>query len=574
MSPKLRAVLLAAVLVVGGATLSQPAPTQATAGPEVVAVAKAFFGALKARLHDRPEGIRIVNDSRDEHLQTVAERQAVVDWYASKDYLTPEQIAFVEQNFEAVKTSLEDLARRERQIVRYDTRFGSNFVNILREGLKGSAPEILARLGLPPIAANLVGAVIQGERPVTAALNAAITKLTGGELITPADPPLKALNDQIAALEEAANALKGTSKSKLLAELLGIRTEIGDTSLLPQEEQAAKLGSLRRVIEEFEGSLEEAAKVKEEFLPKYLGPKLERFQKDEKWAAIYEQLKALAETLGKDGLSADIMAGIAREGQKHLDELRDLGIDPDSISIEILVELTRALTEARARGEADPPLIVEAVLERNGIQVPRGTDVLPPATGEETPETPDTPVTPRTPVTPQTSQTPETPETAETAETEETPETPETAETPEEGTPTNTATATNTPTATSTPTETATPTQTATATATATSTTASVTNFAGSFFGPNVCGGDAPLKWSVSLTQNGTAVSGTITFHACPGGGRAQYSVTGTATDAGSITLNGARIGGQGPLFESGTAPLQQTFTWAAPGPPNPNFAP
>jgi hypothetical protein len=107
-----------------------------------------------------------------------------------------------------------------------------------------------------------------------------------------------------------------------------------------------------------------------------------------------------------------------------------------------------------------------------------------------------------------------------------------------------------------------------------TATTPSITNFAGSFFGPNICGGEAPYRWTVSLNQNGANVTGLITFHACPGGGRAQYNVSGTATSAASVTLNGVRVGGQGPLFDSGTAPPNVTFTWTPAASLSPNYAP
>jgi hypothetical protein len=74
------------------------------------------------------------------------------------------------------------------------------------------------------------------------------------------------------------------------------------------------------------------------------------------------------------------------------------------------------------------------------------------------------------------------------------------------------------------------------------------------------------------LTQQGAQVTGYINFHNCPGGGRAEYSVAGTATSAGTIQLAGTKVVNLGAL--GGSTPDQVTFTVAPFGPPSPNYAP
>jgi hypothetical protein len=101
---------------------------------------------------------------------------------------------------------------------------------------------------------------------------------------------------------------------------------------------------------------------------------------------------------------------------------------------------------------------------------------------------------------------------------------------------------------------------------------APVTNFAGSWHSSVACdNADAPYSWAVSLQQTAGNVSGTIAFHNCPGGGRAEYTVTGTATSAGTVTLQGTKfltLGGLG-----GSTPGSTTFTIAKFGAPTPNYA-
>ncbi len=118
-----------------------------------------------------------------------------------------------------------------------------------------------------------------------------------------------------------------------------------------------------------------------------------------------------------------------------------------------------------------------------------------------------------------------------------------------------------------------TPTPSATATPTPTPTAATVSNFAGSWTSAGTCDNpDAPHRWTVTLTQTGSSVSGTITFHNCPGGGRAAYAVSGTATSAATVTLSGSKTVSLGALGAS--TPGSGTFTLAPSGPPSPNYAP
>ena len=100
--------------------------------------------------------------------------------------------------------------------------------------------------------------------------------------------------------------------------------------------------------------------------------------------------------------------------------------------------------------------------------------------------------------------------------------------------------------------------------------TPSVASFAGSWRGANCPSG--PPKYVVSLSQSGASVSGTISFHACPGGGRVTYNVSGTATSASTVSLAGGKSGGQGPL--GGSAPGSVTFSIRFGAAPSPNFAP
>ena len=107
---------------------------------------------------------------------------------------------------------------------------------------------------------------------------------------------------------------------------------------------------------------------------------------------------------------------------------------------------------------------------------------------------------------------------------------------------------------------------------------APVANVARDYYGPVCDSGEeegAPYHWSVELLQDPASgkLEGTIKFHACPGGGRAVYRVSGSTGNGTTFTLAGKKMSGGGELF--GTAPEQETFTFdPSAGQITPNLAP
>jgi hypothetical protein len=100
-----------------------------------------------------------------------------------------------------------------------------------------------------------------------------------------------------------------------------------------------------------------------------------------------------------------------------------------------------------------------------------------------------------------------------------------------------------------------------------------ITDFAGSWHSDAVCeAADAPYRWEIELRQTGDVVTGTISFHDCPGGGRAEYQVEGTATANNFVELGGILTGKRGDLGNE--APDTLDFTVRPQQPPDPNLAP
>lgn len=111
------------------------------------------------------------------------------------------------------------------------------------------------------------------------------------------------------------------------------------------------------------------------------------------------------------------------------------------------------------------------------------------------------------------------------------------------------------------------------------STTVTVDALSLDWVSPTICTGvtDANYdrKWKANLTVKAPDdVTGTLYFHACPGGGRLAYNLSGSVspTDSSIYLVTGSRSGGRGGLFDASAA--TQTFTLQDATAPNPNLAP
>jgi hypothetical protein len=86
----------------------------------------------------------------------------------------------------------------------------------------------------------------------------------------------------------------------------------------------------------------------------------------------------------------------------------------------------------------------------------------------------------------------------------------------------------------------------------------------GGWYGPacDEAEGTFIYRWSVDLLKNSQTgqLAGTVKFHACPGGGRVLYRVTGKPSIGTVFTLEGEKKDGGGDLFD--TAAEDVTFTF------------
>lgn len=364
--------LLGLAMLVGGLGSLAPARQTEAVDPLVARGIFVFIKSIKRATVDRAEAIGAVNASRDETLEELEQRRQVADYFEGRGWITPDQRDTVDQQLDELAEGVEDLARRERQIVRHDSKFTRALAENLRAEARLSAPQILVAAGVPEVAARVAGAAIQGEKPLSAVLDVAIAKVTGGPIIDPAEDPLADLKAQVAALQQATDALRGTSKAKIAAELLGVEDALARISGLPLPQQEAELGSLRRAIEEAEGTLAAAGAVRDEWLPRWMGPGSERFARDGKWQGIYGELERTAQSR----IQGALVAGIAATNEDRLaDALRAAGQEvTDEAIANLRSALARATAEAWAAGERPRAAeLIERILGESPVETPEAS---------------------------------------------------------------------------------------------------------------------------------------------------------------------------------------------------------
>ncbi|MEL7591720.1 MAG: zinc ribbon domain-containing protein [Anaerolineaceae bacterium] len=102
-----------------------------------------------------------------------------------------------------------------------------------------------------------------------------------------------------------------------------------------------------------------------------------------------------------------------------------------------------------------------------------------------------------------------------------------------------------------------------------------VYHFSGIWHSKVLCGedDDPAYRWNVALSEDTAGwVTGTISFHACPGGGAIYYTVSGQNTGEKKLVLQAERTEWRGELGSSAMRSGQFTIEYM--GPPSPNYAP
>jgi hypothetical protein len=415
-------------------------------------VARAIVRTISHKVEEKADR-KAINQRRDREKAEVNQQQQVLDFQRGRGWLDQATYQRESARLVALKKGIDDRARRERQIVSFETR------NNIRSDLARSVEDALTvSTGMNPKAIAFAGSLLRGEKPVTAAIDAA---LAGKKEVVDPRVQFRELRGTLSEVEEGLRYVRGHAGILARAELARLLREMGGPDVTPEEAEEA-LNRARKLGEDVEKAVAQAGAIKRDLLPQSPGIDRQRFASNEKWIKLNDDVQALKASKAQEALLAGLLRAADERAKERVEALlAGSGITlTDEELLAIAREAGSNYRAARAKegkvldaSAADIDEImrraVDEALAKRGLKPLATATPIGAATRTATPVTAAT----RTP-TPKATETaaPEATETA-TPEATETP-TPEATETP---TPEATETPTPEPTETPTPQPTETP---------------------------------------------------------------------------------------------------------------------
>ncbi|MBK6560534.1 hypothetical protein [Candidatus Amarobacter glycogenicus] len=333
------------------------------------------IAAKRAERHDR----RDVNERRDEELAAVDLRKKAVDYSVTTKRMTADEAARQKAQLDLQKIAIEERAKAERQTVSFQTRrrIDANLRATFTDAVKVAT-------GADPKAVEFLAGLIQGKKPLQAAVDAAVA----GQ---PQDPrqPFKDLQKQLKEVDKAAQALGGAKGIDIRARVkqaLAETTGIADGEGPPPNDKLQKLKDLDK---ELSKALGQANDILRDLFPGSPGIDRSRFVDNPRWRAIDAEVQRLeGPVAGREAVSS-----IFRRAQEHiaaLSEAEGLGLDPDEID-RLARDAASKWADQRKSGDSTAradqvdldELIAAAVAESEGLQpadaAPASGDVEKPA---------------------------------------------------------------------------------------------------------------------------------------------------------------------------------------------------
>lgn len=342
-----------------------------------IGLVEALVGRLVVRTIHRDIGrdrtIADINRVWDDVRGEIDQTRSVVDEHERLGWITPAEAARERQRLDAFATGVDDVARRERQITNYDFRNG------VRNDLADTFESVVvSTTGINPHLARFAGGIIRGESPATAAIDTAMAAITGED--TTVRDPFEDLRSELGDFQEAIGALRGAEKEDILREVAGALTGLDGIEGLSPEEQEARLGTIRRAVEEGQELLGEAATVRNDLLPAGMRRDEERFNEDGKWRAAAEAIRSNSDST----IEGAILSGMASGGIARIrEELDRLGVDEQDIDLDSLISaVVRQAAEAAGADQPIPP-IEDLVRAAAGLPPDDGSGGVPASPDEE-----------------------------------------------------------------------------------------------------------------------------------------------------------------------------------------------
>jgi hypothetical protein len=371
--------LLIAVVLVLSAVLTISPVVHAIGFLEAV-IARAAIGTIGLKERERDDR-RAVNARRDRRLAEVAAAEAALEVKADRGWLTPQQVAVEQRRLEGLRQAYAETARRERQIISYQTRrrIDERFRSTLRDAIKVAS-------GADPRAVDFVVDIFEGRNPLEAAVEAAISDPAGV-----ADPrqPFIALRDQLQGIERAVSALGGAETLAIRARVQQALREATGLAIGDGEPPDDKLRRLREISGELDEAAARLRAIRDDLVPESPGIAAERFASDEEWALYASAIQALDSPAAKQRVTAAIWRR-AVDRVVDITDATGLELTPEQL-LALSRDVVEAWVEARLENGLEPGEAIDIdALVRTAVDQARAAAGLDPLfAGPEPPATPE-----------------------------------------------------------------------------------------------------------------------------------------------------------------------------------------
>ena len=309
-------------------------------------VGRAIFRTISHRQEERADR-RDINERRDAELAEVAQLQQALDF--TRDRGWHDQATYEQETARLVSlsTAINERAKRERQIVSYQTRR-----NIRGDWTRAVEDVLTVSTGLNPRAVRLTSSLVRGERPITAVIDAA---LSDASVVDPRDQ-FRDLQSTLTGIEEGVRFVRDNAGLLARAQVTRMVQEMTGLPVRTPEEAEAALERLRELGADVEASVAQAGAIKADLAPRSSRIDRERFAENEKWIALNDNVNALSESTAERVVASAIL----RRAQERAEELLEgSGV---SLTDEQLAAIARDAADGYAAARRQNGEVVDAAV--------------------------------------------------------------------------------------------------------------------------------------------------------------------------------------------------------------------
>ena len=300
-------------------------------------VGRAIVRTISHKVEEKADR-KAINQRRDAEKAQVDQQQKVLDFQRGRGWLDQTTHQQESARLVALKKAIDERAQRERQIVSFETR------NNIRSEFERSAKDALTvSTGMNPRAIAFADSLLRGEKPITAAIDAALAG--GGEVVDPR-VQFRDLRQTLSQVEEGIRYVRGHAGILARAELTRLLREMGGPDVTPEEAEEA-LNRARKLGEDVEKAVAQAGAIKKDLLPQSPGIDRQRFANNERWIKLNDNAQALKASKAGEAVLAGLLRAVGERAEALLAESGVTLTDEQLLAI--AKEIEAAYAEARVK---------------------------------------------------------------------------------------------------------------------------------------------------------------------------------------------------------------------------------